>query len=127
VNDLGALEREVEASREKLSLSLSQLRQQMRPASLANELLGLLSPAGTGSIQSSARQLALRHPVPLLVLGLGLSFAYWRTGRHPDGWGRKTPLPSPLPSDYATTPANLQLGVRSDEHHEPGIQSAERV
>jgi Protein of unknown function (DUF3618) len=88
MTDLSALEREVEESRARLKSSLTQLEQRTSPASLADEVLGLVGPRANGGIRRSARELALRHPVPLLVLGLGLSFAYWRTGRPPETWGR---------------------------------------
>ena len=90
MTDLSALEREVEESRARLKSSLTQLEQRTSPASLADEVLGLVGPRANGGIRRSARELALRHPVPLLVLELGLSFAYWRTGRPPErpGAGR---------------------------------------
>jgi hypothetical protein len=88
MTDFSALEREVEESRARLKSSLTQLEQRTSPASLADEVLGLLSLKANGGIRRSARELALRHPVPLLMLGLGLSFAYWRTGRPPETWGR---------------------------------------
>src|SRR5262249_27226145 len=71
--------------------SLLQLEQRMGARSLADEVLGLLN--GTDGIRRSARELAIRHPVPLLMLGLGLSLAYWRSGRPPETWGRPRPAP----------------------------------
>jgi hypothetical protein len=97
MSDVAALEREVEESRAKLRSSLSQLEQRMGARSLANEVLGLLN--GTDGIRRSARELAIRHPVPLLMLGLGLSFAYWRSGRPPETWGRPRQQPPQMPDE----------------------------
>ena len=97
MTDLSELERDVEESRAKLRVSLSQLEQRMGASSLADEVLGLIN--GTDGIRRSARELAIRHPVPLLMLGLGLSFAYWRSGRPPETWGRPRPRPPQMPND----------------------------
>ena len=98
MSDLSALEREVEDSRARLESSLARLQQRTSPASLADEVLGLLSVKANGGIRQTARELALRHPVPLLMLGLGLSFAYWRSGRPPETWGRSRP-PAQMPNE----------------------------
>ena len=95
MTDLSALEREVEEARARLKSSLTQLEQRASPTSLADEVLGLLNRQANGGIRRSARELALRHPVPLIMLGLGLSFAYWQTGRPPETWGRSRPPQMP--------------------------------
>jgi Protein of unknown function (DUF3618) len=97
MTDLSALEREVEEQRARLESTLAELEQRARPASLADEVLGLLGAKANGGIRRTAREMALRHPVPLLMLGLGLSFAYWRTGRPPETWGR--PRPPQMPNE----------------------------
>jgi hypothetical protein len=97
MTDLSELERSVEESRAKLRSSLSQLEQRMGARSLAEEVLGLIN--GPDGIRRSARELAIRHPVPLLMLGLGLSFAYWRSGRPPETWGRPRPRPPQMPNE----------------------------
>jgi hypothetical protein len=97
MTDVAALEREVEESRAKLRSSLSQLERRMGARSLADEVLGLIN--GTDGIRRSARELAIRHPVPLLMLGLGLSWAYWRSGRPPETWGRPRPRPPQMPNE----------------------------
>jgi hypothetical protein len=99
MTDLSELERDVEESRARLRTSLSQLESRMAPASLADELLGLLSLNANGGIRQSAKELAIRHPVPLLMLGLGLSWAYWRTGRPPETWGRSRSRPAQMPNE----------------------------
>jgi hypothetical protein len=94
---LSELERDVEESRARLKSSLSQLEQRMGASSLADEVLGLIN--GTDGIRRSARALAVRHPVPLLMLGLGLSFAYWRSGRPPETWAQPRPCPPQMPNE----------------------------
>jgi hypothetical protein len=115
MTDLSALEREVEESRARLRSSLSQLEQRTGPASLADEVLGLFSLKANGGIRQSARELALRHPVPLLVLGLGLSFAYWRTGRPPETWGRSRPpqMPNEPVIEAETVPFPVDESINS--------------
>jgi hypothetical protein len=114
MSDLSALEREVEESRARLRSSLTQLEHRTSPASLADEVLGLLSPQADGAIVRSARELALRHPVPLIMLGLGLSFAYWRTGRPPETWGRTRPPPQ-MPNDPVIEAETVPLSLPVDE------------
>jgi hypothetical protein len=97
MTDLSELERSVEESRAKLRSSLSQLEQRMGARSLADEVLGLIN--GSDGIRRSARELAIRHPVPLLMLGLGLSWAYWRSGRPPETWGRSRARPPQMPNE----------------------------
>jgi hypothetical protein len=97
MSDIAALEHEVEESRAKLRSSLSRLEQRMGARSLADEVLGLIN--GSDGIRRSARELAIRHPVPLLMLGLGLSWAYWRSGRPPETWGRPRPHPPQMPNE----------------------------
>ena len=97
MTELSELERSVEESRAKLRFSLSQLEQRMGARSLADEVLGLIN--GSDGIRRSARELAIRHPVPLLMLGLGLSWAYWRSGRPPETWGRPRPRPPQMPNE----------------------------
>jgi hypothetical protein len=115
MTDLSALEREVEESRARLESSLAELGQRARPASLADEMLGLLGAKANGGIRRTARELALRHPVPLLMLGLGLSFAYWRTGRPPETWGRPRPpqMPNEPVIDSETVPIPVEASTNS--------------
>jgi hypothetical protein len=114
MTDLSELERDVEESRARLRSSLSQLENRMAPASLADEILGLLSINPNGGIRRSAKELAIRHPVPLLMLGLGLSFAYWRTGRPPETWGRSRSRPPQMPNEPI-----LEAEARSDGRRLP--------
>lgn len=122
MSDLADLERDVEESRARLESSLQRLREELTPTSLAGEILGMLSGGDVSGIRRSARQLALKHPVPLLVLGLGLSWAYWRTGRPPQTWGRR---------DFVHRPS---LSVREpvdigddNDNEQSGVDAAERI
>src|SRR5471032_1285226 len=64
----GEIEREAEISRARLALTLDQLRDNLTPQHLADEVLGN-ARRGASVVLKSIGESAIEHPVPALLIG----------------------------------------------------------
>lgn len=72
-DDPSAIERDIERTRADMSETLDAIQQKLSPAHLMDQALGYFK-AGPGTMVSSLSDIAVRNPVPLALIGLGLGW-----------------------------------------------------
>ncbi|SDM55060.1 Protein of unknown function [Methylobacterium phyllostachyos] len=71
-SDADALEREIEASRDRLDQTLDRLTQRLTPTGIADDMLGTVRRDATGAgLYDGALEAVRRNPVPVLLMCLG--------------------------------------------------------
>jgi hypothetical protein len=69
------IEREIEAARAGLNRTAAEIERRLQPESLVESALGLFQRNGEArAIVDEVTDLALRNPVPVLMIGLGLAW-----------------------------------------------------
>jgi len=98
----GEIEREAEIARARLARTLDQLRDNLTPQHLADEMLGH-ARHGASTMLATMSASAAKHPVPALLIGAGCAaLLAAATGRAIAG--QRDDLP-PAPVPYAPSPA----------------------
>jgi hypothetical protein len=72
------LQREADASRIELADTLGQLRDGLAPSALSSEAIALVKDSGLSLVKTPAEQ-ARANPVPVLLIGAGLTMLLTRT------------------------------------------------
>ncbi|MCJ2023653.1 DUF3618 domain-containing protein [Methylobacterium sp. J-067] len=83
-SDADALEREIEASRDRLDQTLDRLTQRLTPTGIAEDMLGAVRRDATGgTLYDGALEAVRRNPVPVLLMCLGAAMLL--KGKEPRG------------------------------------------
>ncbi|MBV8566727.1 MAG: DUF3618 domain-containing protein [Methylobacteriaceae bacterium] len=77
------VEREAEASRERLAATLGQLRHNLAPANFVDEILDTMGGQRGSSVIRSIESTIRRYPLPMMLMGVGTALwlsSAWRRG-----------------------------------------------
>jgi hypothetical protein len=72
-DDPSAIERDIERTRADMSETLEAIQQKLSPSHLVDQALGYFK-AGPGTMMSSLSDIAVRNPIPLTLIGLGIGW-----------------------------------------------------
>lgn len=72
-DDPSAIERDIERTRADMSETLEAIQQKLSPSHLVDQALGYFK-AGPGTMVSSLSDIAVRNPIPLTLIGLGIGW-----------------------------------------------------
>ncbi|MDG5495103.1 DUF3618 domain-containing protein [Niveispirillum sp. BGYR6] len=122
------IEREIEEARAGMTRAAAEIERRLQPETLVDSALGLFQRNGPArAIVDEVTDLALRNPVPVLMIGLGLAWLALDFSRHRPPAPRRTahtdqPVP-PAGADGPVAPtADTILGLTPS--HESAAMAA---
>ena len=72
-DDPSAIERDIERTRADMSETLEAIQQKLSPSHLVDQALGYFK-AGPGTVMNNLSDIAIRNPIPLTLIGLGIGW-----------------------------------------------------
>ncbi len=117
--DSRALEREVEAQRDRVEQRIGEIRDRLSPGQLVDEMLSYTKDGGSQFAGNLGKQIA-SNPVPTVLLGISLAWLFAGGNQQPQhAQAPSYPAPSPTPPTsypYARTTGGLRrVGIGADD------------
>lgn len=116
------IEREIEAARAGLNRTAAEIERRLQPESIVDSALGLFQRNGQArAIVDEVTDLALRNPVPVLMIGLGLAWLAFDFSRNRPPAPRRTahtdqPAPPAEKTDASPAPTADTILGRAPSH-----------
>jgi hypothetical protein len=79
------LERDIEATRARLDLTIDAIQERLTVSGITDELLGSLRVTQFGSVIDGALAVVKRNPIPVMLVAAGVGWLVHRMSRD-DGW-----------------------------------------
>jgi hypothetical protein len=123
--DINALEREIEASRARLDLTIDRLQDKLSVSGIVDDMLGTMRSNRYGSVYDQTLEVIRRNPVPVMLIAAGLGWLIHRMSREP----ARTGVVQPVSGEAARVPAAESEPARIHDADdalapsaEPGVQ-----
>jgi hypothetical protein len=81
--DIQDLERDIEATRARLDLTIDQLQGRLSMSGIVDDVLGTMRAKGYDSALDHTLAVLKRNPVPVMLVAAGIGWLLYRMGREP--------------------------------------------
>jgi hypothetical protein len=81
--DIQDLERDIEATRARLDLTIDQLQGRLSMSGIVDDVLGTMRARGYDSALDHTLAVLKRNPVPVMLVAAGIGWLLYRMGREP--------------------------------------------
>jgi hypothetical protein len=90
MTEIEELERDIEATRARLDLTIDAIQDRLTVSGIADELLGNLRTTQFGSVIDSALAVVKRNPIPVMLVAAGVGWLVHRLSKD-NGWRHGAP------------------------------------